>query len=445
MTARPPLAVRPVSRDREAGVSTVEYVAMLLVLAGIVVALVATSGIGTTVASGVEAAVCRVAGGDCTPATSDRTDAGASGDTTTSSDPVTPEEWGGRSTDPFREPPEPTEDEQEAGQDAADQIRDYLGNDDAWYKPWTWGGDDPENPRDILAGMSPGEIDALFGELSDDEIRDLLGVDGVPEILRLRADPHLLQQLEGIAPDSIEPDFNDVRENGEKPSDPADGYGHIPNAELFGEDGPSLDDINQGAIGDCWWMASMGALAQTEEGRNQLQSMITENPNGTYTVRFPDGERVTVTPFFPVKKAGNTAYAQPGGDPPVIWPLVLEKAMAEKAGGYGDLVGGRASEGMETLTGQDSSTYDTGDITQSELEGWLEEGGVTASSLQEDDSEGKEPYEDGRFVAGHAYVVQGVTSDGKVQLYNPWGTQHATVTMDEFNRYFRSVDTNPVR
>jgi hypothetical protein len=442
MAVGPPSPARILRRDGETGASFVEYLAGLLVIA-VVVGVVVASGVGSTVLTNVKAAVCTVTGDDCAAEGGGGSDPA---DTGRPASAPSEEEWGGRSTDPFEEPPAPTEEETEAGQDAAEKIRDYLGNDDAWYKPWTWGGGDPEHPRDVLAGMSPGEIDALFDELSDDEIRDLLGVDGVPEILRLRADPYLLQQLEDIAPDTIEPDFNDVRENGEKPSDPASDYGYIPNGQLFGTSGePSLSDVNQGAIGDCWWLASMGALAQTEEGRNQIRNMIRQNPNGTYTVSFPDGEQVTVTPSFPIKEAGNTAYAQAAGDPPVVWPLVLEKALAEREGSYGPLVGGRASEGMETLTGQESTTYDTGDITQEELQGWLDEGGVTASSLTEDDADGKEAYEDGRFIAGHAYVVQDIGDDGKVRLYNPWGNTHATVTMEEFNRYFRGVDTNPIR
>lgn len=443
MAVNPPSTPRATRLVRDRGVGTVEYVAAILVIAVVVGVLVTVSGVGSAVTSGIRAAVCHVVADDCGPVTADE---GSGLRPVDDARPPTPEEWGGRSTDPFREPPPPTEEEVQRGQEAAKEIRDYLNDDDAWYKPWTWGGDDPDHPADVIGRLTPGEIDALFDELSDDEIRRLLDVDGVPEVLRLRADPYLLHQLDGIAPDTIEPDFDDVRQNGEKPSDPATDYAYIPNAEVFGPSGsPSLDDINQGAIGDCWWLASMGALANTQEGRETIRNMITENPNGTYTVRFPDGEQVTVTPFFPVKEAGNIAYAQPNGDPPVIWPLILEKALAEREGSYGELVGGWSSKGMEALTGQKSTTYDTGDITREELQGWLDEGGVTVSSLPDDDAEGKKPYEDGRFIAGHAYVVQGITDDGRVQLYNPWGNTHATVTMEELNRYFRAVDTNSIR
>ncbi|MBC6457766.1 C2 family cysteine protease [Actinomadura sp. HBU206391] len=426
-----------------------DYVAVVFIVAAITAVLLA-SGVGASVGSGIESAVCRVASAECDrDAARDLGDAGGPAGTETSR-PAVGGEQGERRTDPSEAPSPPTGGPLGRGQSdgrseaAAAEIREYLEDDSAWYKPWTWGDAEPKHPRDVLADMSAGELDALFGELSDDETRRLLAVDGVADLVRLCADLDLLQRLGDRAPGSIEPALDVVRENGEKPSDPATGYAYIENAQLYGDSSvPAMTDVTQGAISNCWWMASMAAVAGTGDGRDLIKNMIIENPNGTYTVRFPDGDNVTITPFFPVRSDGSLVYADPG-DPPVVWPLVLEKALAEKDGGYGATLNRSSGEGMQIITGESGSSHKTGKVSRSQLQGWLDEGAVVLSSISEKNAEGKTEY-DQRLVAHHSYVVKGFTEDGRVELHNPWGYKHETVTMDELNKLFKRVETNPVR
>ncbi|MBC6459530.1 hypothetical protein HKK72_16745 [Actinomadura sp. HBU206391] len=421
------------------------------------------SGVGATVAGGIETAVCRVyANGTCqSDGAQNRRDAKVGTGAAMHTEDLVPtaEEWGGRGTDPFKAPPPPTEQEVERAKDAADEIRDHMHDDYSLFKPWTWGTTRP--PAEVLAEMSPGELNALFDELTEEEIRELLAIPSVARyILRQRADLYLLHRLEDIAPDSIEPDFDDVDEyRGTK--DVAVDYGYVKDATLFNQRGvPALTDVTQGSLDDCWWMASLGALADTEEGAELIKEMITQNPNGTYTVRFADGEKVTITPFFPVKKDGSLAYAN-SGQPPVLWPLVLEKAYAEKGGpreignglkitkegGYEEISRGFPSEAMKTLTGRPSTTYQAGQISASELRGWLDNGlAVTADTRAAKDIAGYQAY-DPRVVAAHSYTVVGTAQDGTVFVRNPWGGPNAVVafTMEEFNWFFARVATNPVR
>jgi hypothetical protein len=207
---------------------------------------------------------------------------------------------------------------------------------------------------------------------------------------------------------------------------------------------PSLEDIDQGSLGDCWFMASMGALAHTEEGRERIKNMIKMNPNGTYSVTFPDGEVVDVTPFFPVDEDGDLTYARPNGHPPVIWPLLLEKAYAQYLGTYGDLHEDAPSKGLEDLTGVDSEWHEPEDMSLDDLRDRLDEGAVIVSTRDADEVEDKEIY-DSRLNTNHAYVVKSITEDGKVELYNPWGNNHETITMEEFNKYLEGVTTNPIK
>ncbi|MQY04679.1 C2 family cysteine protease [Actinomadura macrotermitis] len=425
-------------RTADRGEGAVSYIAVILLIAGIAAA-VTLSGVGDTVAGGIEAGICKVAGrtGCAEPAAHEGQQP----------NPPSQQEWGNRNTDPDKPPPKPTDAETRKGKEAADKVRKYLDSDCAWYQ--FFGCDKPQSPKDVLSGMSPGEINALFAELSDDEIRRLLKEDGVVGVLKVRADASLLHHLERVAPKSIDPDFTDVRDHGKKPSNPATDYGTVPNGQLFGTTGePSLTDINQGGIGDCWWLASMGALSQTPAGREQIKNMIRQNPNGTYTVTFPDGEKVTVTPYFPIDKNGSLSYASPAGQPPVVWPLVLEKALAAKRGSYGKLVSGDGGDGMKILTGKSGESKNPKNVSQEQLQKWLDSGaGVTLLTPDSDKVGGKPIYEgpSSRLHADHVYVVKGITKDGKVELYNPWGYDHATITMEEFHKYFEDVDMNPIK
>ncbi|GAA3943785.1 hypothetical protein GCM10023085_27190 [Actinomadura viridis] len=409
------------------------YLAVILLIA-VVVGTLVTTGIPGQVVAGIRGGVCEVSQGEeCENGKRPRESATeAAGDGLPRSHnprPVTRDEWGHRSTDGLRRPPDPTEDERRRGEEVAGQVRGHLN--DPWYKPWTWFDDDPPDPRDALSRMSPGELNALFGELSDDEIRRLLDMDGVPEILKVRADQYLLRRLEQIEPHSIEP---------EAPDGITHDYVVHP---LFMKPDPELTDIAQGGVGDCWWLAGMGALAHTDKGREALKGMITENANGTYTVRFPDGESVTVTSSIAVKKDGEIAYARVSRG---MWPAILEKALAQKKGGYEKLDGGRAGEAMEILTGKPSSNHDPEDVTRTDLERWLKEGkAVAVSTKHKLFVRGKRIYEDGTLVTSHVYVVEGFTDDGKVMLYNPWGAAHAELSMKEFGNHLWDVDVNDIR
>ncbi|MFD0854086.1 C2 family cysteine protease, partial [Actinomadura adrarensis] len=223
------------------------------------------------------------------------------------------------------------------------------------------------------------------------------------------------------------------------------GWGVVDDGLLFGPGGqPELHHIDQGSIRDCWWLAGMGALAGTDEGRSIIKRMIRRNPNGTYTVTFPDTSRTTVTPYFPIKANGTIAYARPTGRPPAIWPLVLEKALADMRGSYGALVQGDGGDAMRILTGTPGESRNPAVVGRDQLERWLDEGGVTI--LTPNEGNGTIYEGDGaRLNTDHVYVVQHLTDDGEIKLYNPWGRDHATITMDEFHRHFEDVDFNPIR
>lgn len=129
-------------------------------------------------------------------------------------------------------------------------------------------------------------------------------------------------------------------------------------------------DIKQLALGDCYFLAALAAMAK--QRHELLSRMIRVNPNDTVTVtfyeitasgRFTNNIRyqVTILPGFPMY-GRRSAYAQTTlertkkGELRVeYWVPVLEKAYAlwkGSGGGYQGIVGGWPKEVFKTFTGQ---------------------------------------------------------------------------------------------
>src|SRR5262249_5961986 len=53
---------------------------------------------------------------------------------------------------------------------------------------------------------------------------------------------------------------------------------------LFGAGGPQYTDVHQGAVGDCYFVATLGEIALRSP--SAIQNMFIVNGDGTYTVRF---------------------------------------------------------------------------------------------------------------------------------------------------------------
>src|SRR5262249_12579461 len=99
---------------------------------------------------------------------------------------------------------------------------------------------------------------------------------------------------------------------------------------LFGS-GVSYQDVRQGDVGDCYFMATLAALAQRTP--STITNVFADNGDGTFTVRFfKNGvaDYVTVDRFLPVDASGHFVFANYGGaanDP----TNKLGVALAEKA------------------------------------------------------------------------------------------------------------------
>lgn len=204
--------------------------------------------------------------------------------------------------------------------------------------------------------------------------------------------------------------------------------------ELFGRKGPAIGDIRQGGLGDCFFLAAVGAIVADDP--SAIKNSIRDNKDGTYSVRFfkSNGNAVwvTVDNDLPVDKNGNLAYAKgvdSDGDGKLeLWVPIMEKAYAafkDKYGpkdgvdGYKDIGrGGSPGDAIQTLTGK-SCRYVSMPHASSELADLLcaaNNGTEVVISTKDNANQG--------WVGWHAYTVLGTyEKDGEtmVRVRNPWG------------------------
>jgi hypothetical protein len=261
--------------------------------------------------------------------------------------------------------------------------------------------------------------------------------------------------------------------------------------ELFARNSPSdVDDITpadvrQNQMGDCHLMATLSALAGTPQGRALIRNAIAENrdaqgqvvsysvalyerrptPLGSALGRVKDLDkelgaeavdahhtlsRVTVTVDGKYACGHATAPESDKGTHEV-WPVVLEKAIAQASGGYDAINGGSLSHrSMEMLTGQPASfhsltsawsplrivpgTYAPSDISAAVAAGKL----VVLNTKPTLGSQGQAtPY---GLQSEHAYsVAQIVTVNGTpcALLRNPWGrSDPQPIPLDKLPDFF---------
>ena len=134
-------------------------------------------------------------------------------------------------------------------------------------------------------------------------------------------------------------------------------------------------DILQGALGDCWLLAAIAALAEREGGISARFLTREVDPRGQYKVSLFDPQEkrwrvVVVDDHVPCERDSREAdgvrrgadgmpeaqYARPYGRE--IWAMILEKAFAKLCGGYAAIEAGITEWGIVCLTGGEAWRYE---------------------------------------------------------------------------------------
>ena len=206
-----------------------------------------------------------------------------------------------------------------------------------------------------------------------------------------------------------------------------DGTYKLTGNPLFGKyAAPSYLDVNQGSVGDCYLMASLGMVSLLDPG--VIQSMITDNSNGTYGIRFVGSNGsplyVTVDSQLPTY-TGNYSWANGSklmfANGALQWAALIEKAYVQlnaegilphTAGNAYSLIAGGWGEPITSLTGKAITTAVP--TLQAILTAW---------NANEEIMVGTGNTTSGNFVSSHMFEVINVNPQtGQVQLHNPWGS-----------------------
>ncbi|WP_158604713.1 putative Ig domain-containing protein [Aquitalea palustris] len=221
-------------------------------------------------------------------------------------------------------------------------------------------------------------------------------------------------------------------------------------AALFGASGPAASDINQGKLGDCYFLSSIAEVASQNAGI--IKNMITVNGNGSYGVAFHfHGSTEYVTVNNTLQTGCNSGSN--------MWATLLEKAYAELqsinvttgnsyTGNSFTAIGngGLPEYALESITGASQITDFSASGSSwlcrtynASLSGTGSQSGVSTASvlstLKADLAAGDDvvlssntwSYDAGgkvQLVAGHALSIYGIdAANGNLEIRNPWGTQ----------------------
>ncbi|XP_077477947.1 calpain-1 catalytic subunit isoform X1 [Stigmatopora argus] len=207
----------------------------------------------------------------------------------------------------------------------------------------------------------------------------------------------------------------------------------VPNPNFI-VDGISRFDFGQGAVGNCWFLASLGALTFQRvifENVVPLKQNFETSYCGLFHFRFwRFGRWVDVVIDDKLPTINGRLIFVRSKDPTEFWPALLEKAYAKVCGSYSDMNSGQPSEALVDFTG---GVHVCINLSEPPLELWdlMCRAGQSTSLMGCGTPQGETSANTvlpNGLVQGHAYTVTGVRqmmSQGQavhlVRLLNPWG------------------------
>ena len=215
---------------------------------------------------------------------------------------------------------------------------------------------------------------------------------------------------------------------------------------LYGPSGaPTYEDVNQGYLGDCYFVSSLGEIALKDP--SAIESMISSNGNGTYAVRFMvDGQPdyVTVNSELPIMGAGyqwaNGSTQEFANGTTDDWVALIEKGYAElnaqtnaphgmelnsASDSYEGIAAGSASA-LTLLTGQSETGYALNPKDSSSALASIMSTVASSWSSGEEILMSTPASSNGNLVGDHMYMVTGVNAaTDTFTIQNPWNSAYS--------------------
>lgn len=216
-------------------------------------------------------------------------------------------------------------------------------------------------------------------------------------------------------------------------------------------EGVEMDDIRQGQCGDCYFMATLAAIAKMSPeyiiGKNGMVEEL-DGEHRFFRVKFydKDGQRVNVDidnrfwnsndePWY--AKVGKSNGQEIGTYDP--WVMAVEKAWAKANNDGYDGIEGARGDGKEyvrrveysfAVTGKPAFYCKTKSVTDRKkllemMKKHFREDRlpITLYSASEEDSAFSST--DDRLVHNHAYALQSVNDDDTFDIFNPWNSHNS--------------------
>lgn len=215
--------------------------------------------------------------------------------------------------------------------------------------------------------------------------------------------------------------------------DMGDDYVDITNPIPLDDDALDPQNIKQGSLGDCWFLAALGSVADADP--EFIRDHMTQNDDGSWTVTmYDDGKPVEIN-VDPTALPGAAKDA----DGNFNFATIYEKAAAEFFGGsYEDIDGGYSDDAFAAITGGDT---DRGG--ESDFDGISDKmaDGPVAVGTEGDDAKWwwDDEVDNDHIVPNHAYMVDTIethvnSETGKeetmIHLLNPWGPNGGNLAGD---------------
>ena len=224
------------------------------------------------------------------------------------------------------------------------------------------------------------------------------------------------------------------------------------------------NDVKQGALGDCYLIAGMAAVARADP--QLIADLIKDNGDGTYDVTlyirphrtgYPRKVTKTIDSRLAVKSSGSPLYAGVGDEKEgkqELWTSLIEKTLAQHKASYDLISGGNIGKdnfafagASELLTGQIENYLSTDEMDGDEALLWIQialesKKPVTASTKNlEEDVQLTNEAKSKNVYWNHAYAPMSVNMDAKtLDLQNPWGSSHVIgLSAKDFLKYYRNI------
>ncbi|MBE6250686.1 MAG: hypothetical protein E7111_03430 [Bacteroidales bacterium] len=234
-------------------------------------------------------------------------------------------------------------------------------------------------------------------------------------------------------------------------------------------DGIEMDDVKQGNVGDCYFMATLATIAHTNPeyivGKHGMIEPLGET-NRFFRVKFydKDGNRINVdidNKFW--NQGGTPIYAGVGkmkeepSDAYDPWVMAVEKAWAKvNKGGY-DAIEGASADGEERVRMVEYSYAVTGKTAFYCMTKNVPDRQKLLEMMQKHVLQDKLPItlysaspsdtsftnKDPHLVENHAYALRTVHEDGTFDIFNPWNNYMADENVR--GKHYEKVDIDFIK